>query len=194
MKSPHRNNGHGHITETPDVSHIRNLDVTHELSDVNIRGIMTFIGGLVVMTIFVYLLMWAMFRVLAKREQEQALSPMAMTGKERLPAEPRLQGAPGFAEALEKETGVKEGEKTEGPPKPKDPLWEIRALRQHWDSSLKFGEKDPAGKTLALPIEGAKKELLREGLPVRPNEPIGSGNNDLPTAASSGRVAGGSKQ
>ncbi|MCU1267090.1 MAG: hypothetical protein JWM21_3408 [Acidobacteria bacterium] len=190
MKSEHRNNGHGHVTETPDVSHIRNLDVTHELSDVNIKGIITFIGGLVVMTIVVYLLMWGMFRVLARREQEEPVSPMAMTGKARLPPEPRLQGAPGFAEELEKEAGVKEGEKSEGPPQPKDPLWEIRALREHWHSALVNGEKDATGKTLTLPIEDAKKELLKQGVPVRANQPTESVGNELPTAASSGRTAG----
>ena len=32
----------GHKTETPDVSHIRNVEVTHETSDVNVRGVLTF--------------------------------------------------------------------------------------------------------------------------------------------------------
>ena len=35
----HNGNGHGHVTETPDVSHIKNIDVTHEVSDVELRGI-----------------------------------------------------------------------------------------------------------------------------------------------------------
>lgn len=169
MKSKHNSNGHGHVTETPDVSHIRNVDVTHELSDVNTRGIITFIGGLTVMTIVVYLLMWGMFRVLSEQEtaKEAPPSPMAMNGKDYLPPEPRLQGAPGFGEELEKEAGVQEGEKPAGPPKPKDPLWEIKVLRAHWESTLKNGATDPSGKLVVLPIEDAKKELLRQGLPVR---------------------------
>jgi hypothetical protein len=169
MKSKHGSNGHGHVTETPDVSHIRNVDVTHELSDVNIRGIITFIVGLTVMTVAVYLLMWGMFRALSEAEakKEAPASPMAMTGTQRLPPEPRLQGAPGFAEELEKEAGVKEGEKSEGPPKPKDPLWEIKVLREHWESTLKNGAKDQSGKVVVLPIEDAKRELLKQGLPVR---------------------------
>jgi hypothetical protein len=169
MKSDHKNNGHRQVTETPDVSHIRNIDVTHELSDVNTRGIMTFIGGLTVMTILVYLLMWGMFRVLSAQEtkKEADPSPMAMTGKDRLPPEPRLQGAPGFGDELEKEAGMKEGENLAAPPKPKDPLWEIRVLREHWESTLKNGAKDQSGKLVVLPIEDAKKELLKQGLPVR---------------------------
>src|SRR6476660_6045424 len=103
MKSNPSGNGSGHVTETPDVSHLRNVDVAHELSDVNIRGILTFIIGLTVMTIAVYLLMWGMFRALFAAEnnnerKESPPPPMAMSGKERLPAEPRLQSAPGFAE------------------------------------------------------------------------------------------------
>lgn len=169
MKSKLGSNGHGHVTETPDVSHLRNVDVTHELSDVNIRGIITFIVGLTVMTIAVYLLMWGMFRALSEAEikKEREASPMAMSAAERLPPEPRLQGAPGFAEELEKEARVKEGEKSEGAPKPKDPLWEIKVLREHWESTLKNGAKDRSGKVVVLPIEDAKRELLKQGLPVR---------------------------
>lgn len=171
MKSQHSGNGHGHVTETPDVSHIRNLDVTHEMSDVHTQGIMTFIAGLTVMTIVVYLLMWGMFRVLntqeEKRDSSEPPSPMAMTGKERLPPEPRLQSAIGFGEELEKEGGVKESEHAQGEPKPKDPLWEINVVRTQWESILKNGAKDQSGKFVILPIEEAKKELLKQGLPVR---------------------------
>ena len=31
--------GNGHKTETPDVSHIRNVEVTHEASDVSVIGV-----------------------------------------------------------------------------------------------------------------------------------------------------------
>jgi len=193
MKSEH-GNGRTHVTETPDVSHIRNLDVTHEMSDVHTQGILTFIVGLTVMTIVVYLLMWGMFRVLTTREEKRdnndPLSPMAMTGKERLPPEPRLQSAPGFADELDKEVGVKESEHAQGPPKPKDPLWEINMVRTHWESILKNGAKDQSGKFVILPIDQAKKELLQQGLPVRTNEPVPAADGQ-PTGASSGRMAGG---
>ena len=196
MKSKDSGNGHAHVTETPDVSHIRNVDVTHEMSDVHTQGIFTFIAGLTVMTIVVYLLMWGMFRVLSTREEkrDEPPSPMAMTGKERLPPEPRLQAAPGFAEELDKEVGVKESAHAPGPPQPKDPLWEINVVRAHWESILKNGAKDQSGKFVILPIDDAKKELLKQGLPVRTNEPAKADSNDLPTAASSGRVTAGGKQ
>ena len=196
MKSKDSANGEAHVTETPDVSHIRNVDVTHEMSDVHTQGIFTFIAGLTVMTIVVYLLMWGMFRVLSTREEkrDEPPSPMAMTGKERLPPEPRLQSAPGFAEELNKEVAVKESEHAQGPPKPKDPLWENNVVRTQWESILKNGAKDQSGKFVILPIDDAKKELLKRGLPVRTNEPAKADSNDLPTAASSGRMATGGKQ
>ena len=166
MKSKHNGNGHGHITETPDVSHIRNLDVTHETSDVSVGSIATFIGALTVMTIAVYVLMWGMFRLMEAREQDDPVSPMAMSQKERLPPEPRLQSAPGFAEELDKQAAVKSEAHAEakGEEQPKDPLWEIRLLREHWKTILEKGVKDPSGKVVVMPIEDAKKELLKQGI------------------------------
>jgi len=167
MKSKHTGNGHEHVTETPDVSHIRNVDVTHETSDVYVRGIATFIAGLTIMTIAVYLLMWGMFKVLYSQEEnrDEPPSPMAMSSKERLPPEPRLQSAPGFGEGLEKQARAKEGEGSKDhkqTPEPKDPLWEIKVLREHWKMTLEQGVKDQNGNFVVLPIEEAKKELLKE--------------------------------
>jgi hypothetical protein len=192
MKSDHHSNGHEHVSETADVSHIRSVDVTHELADVNIAAILKFLGGLTVMTIAVYLLMWGMFRMLnsqeTSKEAETPPSPLAMSTTERLPPEPRLQSAPGFAEALEKEAGVKEG--SADSVKPKDPLWEINLLRGHWTAIIDQGVKDTSGNVVVMPITDAKKELLKQGLPVRAN---GTAENDfaLPTAASSGRETAG---
>ena len=93
-----------HTTETPDTSHIKNIDVTHEVSDVYIGGIAKFVLGLFVLIVVSFVLMWAMFRMLHSQpvEGEKPRSPMARTDQERLPPEPRLQSAPGFGEELEK--------------------------------------------------------------------------------------------
>lgn len=196
MKSDHNGKGKGHTTEKPDVSHRRSAEVAREMSDVNIRGILMFIVGLMVMTIAVYLLMWGMFRVLFTQEQgkesQSPPSPMAMTGKEKLPPEPRLQSAPGFAEGLEKEAGAKPT--PEASPTPRDPVWEIKVLREHWQAELKDGVKDQSGKVVVTPIEEAKKQLLKQGLPTRSLSESLERNGeftfaiDTPTAASSGRV------
>ncbi|MDQ3045761.1 MAG: hypothetical protein M3R06_11535, partial [Chloroflexota bacterium] len=65
------------------MSHVRNVDVTHELSDVNVPGILKFVGALVVMTVVVYVLMWLLFGFFnaqeAKKEGESPPGPMAMT-------------------------------------------------------------------------------------------------------------------
>src|SRR5712691_5383012 len=91
-----------HVTETPDISYIRNVDTAHELSDVQVGGIVKFVVGLFVLTVAVFFLAWGMFRMFEARSQEPPRSPMALSGEERLPPEPRLQGAPGFGETLEK--------------------------------------------------------------------------------------------
>ncbi len=50
VRSGHNGNGNDdrHVTETPDVSHIKNPDVTHEASDVSVSGVAKFVGALTV--------------------------------------------------------------------------------------------------------------------------------------------------
>jgi len=191
-----RNHKDRHKTETPDVSHIRNLEVTHEMSDVDVKGILTFAVALTVMTVVVYLLMLLMFNVLNKQEvsKEQKPSPMALSEKERLPPEPRLQGAQGFSEGLDKSAGITETEEEKG--KPKDPLWEIRILKRQWNDVLEHGAKDKDGNVVGLPIDEAMKRILEgKGLPSRSPAP---GDSDYsahtPTSASSGRMTEKGKQ
>ena len=160
-----------HTTETPDTSHIKNIDVTHEVSDVYIGGIAQFVIGLFVLIVVSFVLMWAMFRMLQSQpvEGEKPRSPMARTDQERLPPEPRLQSAPGFGEELEK-SAAKEKESGEGnskqntanAPVGKDPLWEIRVVRNQWDDVLQHGPTDASGQRYGMPIEQAKQEVLKQ--------------------------------
>jgi hypothetical protein len=175
-----------HVTETPDVSYIKNIDVTHEISDVHVTGIVKFLAGLSVLTIGTFLLVWALFGVFEKAATEPKPSPMVERG--RLPPEPRLQSAPGFAEDLEKTAAIKNeqaGKKesagkdtgnaiTAGGAQPKDALYEINILRQHWDAVLKNGPVDQSGKPYGLPIDKAKEEVLKQGLPVRGEKAVSS--------------------
>jgi len=168
-------NNKGHGTETPDISYIRNVDTAHEVSDVKVGGIVKFVVGLFVMTVAVFFLAWGMFRMFETRSQEPPRSPMALSGEERLPPEPRLQGAPGFAETLEKSATLTPAEESEAPgatrsKEPKNPLWEIKALRKQWNDVLEHGPIDQNGKRYGMPIEKAKEEVLKQGLPVRPQE------------------------
>src|SRR6185503_9952699 len=143
-------NGHKvHVTETPDVSHIKNVDVTHETSDVNVGGILKFVIGLTIFGIIVNVLMWGMFRVFNEQEtkKEPAKGPMAMTTKERLPPEPRLQAAPGF--------GVKLANGEWVPLDQREPEAEYKVLREQWEQQLNcdYGEeKHRAQGLIAEPI------------------------------------------
>jgi hypothetical protein len=160
-----------HVTETPDTSHIKNIDVTHEKSDVQVGSIGKFVLGLLVLTIVTHIALWGMFRILnryeTQKEQEVHRSPLAPKFEERLPAEPRLQGAPGFAESLEKSKAQQHTEERSqsaaaGYEKPKGPLWEMEALRAQWDHVLKHGPKDEHGQPFGMPIERAKEEALKQ--------------------------------
>src|SRR5688500_10443748 len=124
----HKGDGHGHATETPDVSHIKNVDVTHETSDVNVGGILKFVLGLTIFAIIVHVLMWGIFRLFNAQEKEPEPGPMAMTKEERLPPEPRLQAAPGF--------GVKLVDGKWVSLEMREPQAEYSVLRQQWERQL----------------------------------------------------------
>lgn len=185
-KLGHKGNGHGQVTETPDVSHVRNPDVTHEMSDVNVPGILKFVVALVVMTVAVYGLMWLLFVFLntqeVRKEAEAPPGPMAMSEQENLPPEPRLQAARGFGVKLENGEWVNLEKR--------EPQAEYRVLREQWESVLKEGPKDKSGNPVGLPIEQAMKKVLEgQGLRSRPAPPgMTDETMGTPTAASSGRV------
>jgi hypothetical protein len=160
-----------HTTATPDTSHIKNIDVTHETSDVYISGIAKFVLGLFILIVVSFVLMLGMFWMFKSQPVagEKPRSPMARSDQERLPPEPRLQSAPGFGEELEKtappekENGVASSKQnTADAPVSRDPLWEIRILRNQWDDVLKNGPTDQSGKRYGMPIEQAKQEVLKQ--------------------------------
>ncbi len=168
-----------HVTDTPDVSYIKNVEVAHEASDVYIAGITRFVVALFVLTVAVYVMMWGLFRAFESRVKEPPPSPMALSDKERLPPEPRLQGAPAFAETLERAKKQEQSEERsatagEGLQKPRDPQWEIKALREQWNDVLEHGPMDEHGNRYGMPIERAKEEILKQGLPVREQKAVGS--------------------
>jgi hypothetical protein len=153
----HGSNGKEHVTETPDVSYIKNLDVTHEHSDISIGGVVKFIVALVVLGIAVHLLMWGMFRALDAEEvkNEPQRGPMALTAEERLPPGPRLQAARGYAV---------EGQNLEL----REPDAELKIVQEKWREALERGPVDEKGQHYGMPIEEAKKKVLEgQGLPVR---------------------------
>jgi len=179
-----KHKGNGHKTETPDVSHIRNVEVTHEASDVSVRGVLTFVVVLTISTAAVCAGMALLFRYFdnqaAKAPQP---GPMALKKDERLPPEPRLQAAPGFA--ITTEDGQRRSLERDIPQR------EYEVLRKQWEENLKTGLKDQSGRIVGMPIDAAIDEVLSgEGLPTQVKGTSGKLSDyaiSMPTAASSGR-------
>jgi hypothetical protein len=199
-RNGHSGNGQKHVTETPDVSHIKNIDVTHETSDVNVGTLLKFVLGLTVMTVVVYVLMWGLFRFFNRQaEKEPAPGPMTLSKEERLPPEPRLQGAKGFRVKLENGESVDLDLKA--------PEAEYQVVREQWERQLNCkheaasaahdGEmqhsdtQHPTATTQSaipgcVPIDVAMRQILEQGLAARAPGTV----QDIapPTAASSGRM------
>jgi hypothetical protein len=179
-----KHKGNGHKTETPDVSHIRNVEVTHETSDISVRGVLLFVVILTLATAAVSGGMAILFKYFEAQEaKEPTRGPMALTKKsDRLPPEPRLQSAPGFELKLESgQTVVLEKA---------IPQAEYRELRKQWDENLKTGLKDQNGNVVGMPIKDAMEKIVSSGLPSRVKGPGGKLADyavSLPTASSSGR-------
>ena len=176
----------GHKTETPDVSHIRNVEVTHETSDIDVRGVLTFVAVLTIATIAVSILMWLLFTYYSRQQaKEPGPGPMALRkgDKNRLPPVPRLQAAPGFNVTLE---DGKEIDLAKAPPQE-----EYRVLRRQWEENLNTGLKDSSGKTVGIPIKDAiEKVVSGEGLPTSVKgapKKLEDYAISMPTAASSGK-------
>ena len=179
-----KDKSNGHKTETPDVSHIRNVEVTHETSDVNVRAVLTFGAWLAITTIVVGVGVWLLFKFFNQQQAKEAPrpGPMALSPKERLPPEPRLQTARGFEVRLENGQIVRSRNAA--------PQEEYRVLRRQWEENLRTGLKDQSGNVVGMPIEEAMKKIVQQGLPTRTKGPAGKLDDyaiSIPTAASSGR-------
>jgi hypothetical protein len=176
--------GNGHKTETPDVSHIRNEEVSHETSDINVMAVLSFVLILSVSTVAVYVgmsLLFNYFQAQGKAAGERR-GPMALKDNERLPPEPRLQAAPGF------EVNLENGEKVDL--KLKEPQAEYNVLAAQWDKALKGELKDQTGVT-TMPIDKAIEEITKQGLPTRATGGAAKLSDfaiRIPSASSSGRM------
>ena len=191
----HGHNGHGkrdegHITDLPDVSYIKNEDVTHETSDVSVEGLLKFVVGLTVMTGLTLVLMWGLMllmkRQAASSNEAAKPGPMARTQEERMPPEPRLQEAPGFQVTLENGEVVP----LDTEHAPGQPQAEFRVLKKQWDTVLETGKSSESSTSVGLPIEQAMKKVVETNvIKTKPGavswEQFPEG---IPTAASSGRT------
>ena len=120
-------------------------DVAHETSDVNIRAILTFGAGLILLGAVVYFVVWLLFGYLSRRENAASASPaypLAVGQGDRLPPEPRLQ---------------------------EHPRQDLKDLRASEDALLKsYGWVDKNQGVVRIPIEEAMRLTLQRGLASRP--------------------------
>lgn len=144
----HTGNGKGQhdhgIFERPDVA--------YEKSDVNIGAIVKFTIWLVIAGVLINLIAWGLFRYFSSREDrlEPPAPPLASRGADRLPPEPRLQGAPGSKFPLQ------------------SPMLEMDAYRKKESDLLdSYDWVDQQAGTIRIPIERAKQLLLERGFSVR---------------------------
>jgi hypothetical protein len=175
------------IHVTPDVTHIQNPDVSHEASDVDVGTIIKFVVGLFFLIVISFVLMHLLYKVLEDRatKADPQPRPMALSEKERLPPEPRLQAAPGF--------GVDLGEgKKRINLQLREPQAEYNELQKIWNQVLE-GKPDPRDGKISMPVEEAKKKVLEDGslksrTPADGQQQMGTSGMDIPSYQSSGRM------
>ena len=167
---------------------VTELSKAYEENEIRLKGIVGFGIGLFLLIVITFGLMWALLYKLQQfHDEEQKLSPnpMAMSDKERLPPEPRLQLAPGFGVDSEKgrvnmELGA--------------PADEYRELHRQWVDLWEHGEKDPrTGTVSVMPIDEAKEKLLEENPKAKADpqaEEHWKESRSYVSDASSGRLAG----
>ena len=158
----------------------------YEQNVIGFKGIVYFAVGLFLLIVITFFLMWALLGVFEDqfRAEKDSNNPMALSEKERLPVEPRIQGAPGF--------GV------DGPngrvnlelKAPQSEWWELeKQYKEIWAK----GKVDKAtGAVTALSIDKAKELMLQRGLPARSGveaERLYTDSKLRFSDASSGRVA-----
>ncbi len=179
--------GDDDIDRTPDVSFIKNPDVAHEVSDVSVRPIAQFVVGLFIFAVVICVLMLLLFNLFERRAVGNELepSPVARQGAERLPPEPRLQGAPGFQA---------EGQNLEL----REPQSEMKVVREKWEQELKgYGWADQQNGRVRIPIKDAIKLMAqREGAKAQSGVPAAtqtkqgapeSEGESIPSSSSSGQ-------
>ena len=121
-----------------------NPQVHHEESDVDIRAILGFGAGLIVIAVLINLVTYVLFRYFDSREARRVTPqyPLALAQEKRVPPEPRLQT---------------------------DPRQDLADLNAKEDETLNsYGWVDRNAGIVRIPIDEAIRLTLQRGLPARP--------------------------
>lgn len=165
---------------------VNDLNKPYEENTIQLKGILGFAIGLILLIVVTFGLMWAFLNVLRDYsvENQGPKNPMVETAKERLPPEPRLQLAPGFGVDSEKgrvnmELGA--------------PQAEYRELHAQWMDLWEHGRKDEKSGTVSvMPIDQAKEKLIEQNVKARSGpdaDKVFAASRMSITDASAGRVA-----
>jgi hypothetical protein len=178
------------IHETPDVSYITNPDVAHEESDVAVRPLLWFVGGLTFFTIVVCLAMLLMFKYFQGREESEELeaSPLARQGEERLPPEPRLQLAPGWQVTTEDGRRQDLSYTADNAGHVPQPWSEYLLVNDEWKREAEgYGWADQQAGTVRVPIDHAMRVYIERRQKQQPGgtpqAPAGAQQQAPPPAA-----------
>lgn len=162
------------------------FDKPYEQNIVGLKGIVYFSIGLFLLIVITFALMWALMGVFESEalETKRSNNPMALSEKDRLPIEPRIQAAPGFGV-----DGPNGRVNLELLP-PQAEWWE---LEKQYEELWEKGRVDKAtGAVTALPIDEAKKMLLERNVKARSGpeaDKVFADSKVRLSDASSGRVA-----
>ena len=162
------------------------LNIPYEQNEIQFKGIIGFAVGLVLLIVITFGLMWAFLGTLNDywKMPDSERNPMAMSDRERLPPEPRLQLAPGFG--VESEKGWVNMEL-------QAPSTEYKELKKQWEETWKYGRKDEkSGMMSVMPVEMAKEKFLAQNPKAKTGgeaEEFFKNSRSYFTDASAGRLA-----
>jgi hypothetical protein len=138
---------------------LHNPEVAHEQTDVNIRAILMFAGGLVIVAVIVHILMALMFAWLEEqaKKNDPQLSPLAAPSSQ-MPTttteSPFFGHARGGAQLLTNE------------------FLALQQLRERENKTLQgYGWVEGKPGVAHMPIGEAKKLIVERGVPVRAGDP-----------------------
>jgi len=173
-------------------STVDDLNKPYQENEIGLKGIVYFAIGLFALIVVTFGLMWFFEKVVLYdtfADEKTASNPMAMTEKEKLPPEPRVQGAPGFGvDSPHGRVNMELGA----------PQAEWRELIKQWDEIRKHGNKDPkTGALISMPLDEAKTKLLEQHLKAKSGadaEKVVTESKKYFSDASSGRMASASRR